>query len=215
MHKHHLLISGTGRAGTTFLVQLLTELGLDTGFKNAADGVHPECNAGMEWSTEEVFKMRAPYVVKSPALSEDIKQILETPGLVIDSMIVPIRDLYAAAESRRSVARQAGNVKAAGALWLTKKPRDQETALAVQFHHLVNALVEHDVPVIWLNFPRLVKDADYLYSKLQPVLPGISSERFAQAFRAVSRPELVHQFTPSAPPAKRSWMKRMNFWLGM
>ena len=26
MSSHHLIISGTGRAGTTFLVQLLTEL---------------------------------------------------------------------------------------------------------------------------------------------------------------------------------------------
>lgn len=32
MPKHHIIISGTGRAGTTFLVQLLTELELDTGF---------------------------------------------------------------------------------------------------------------------------------------------------------------------------------------
>ena len=32
MAKRHLIISGTGRAGTTFLVQLLTVLKRDTGF---------------------------------------------------------------------------------------------------------------------------------------------------------------------------------------
>ena len=32
MAASHVVISGTGRAGTTFLVQLLTHLGLDTGF---------------------------------------------------------------------------------------------------------------------------------------------------------------------------------------
>jgi len=29
---HKVIISGTGRAGTTFLVRLLTELGLETGY---------------------------------------------------------------------------------------------------------------------------------------------------------------------------------------
>src|SRR6516164_482379 len=31
--RHHTIISGTGRAGTTFLVKLLTNLGLDTGYQ--------------------------------------------------------------------------------------------------------------------------------------------------------------------------------------
>jgi hypothetical protein len=30
--RHHAVITGTGRAGTTFLVDLLTHLGLDTGY---------------------------------------------------------------------------------------------------------------------------------------------------------------------------------------
>ena len=29
---HKVIITGTGRAGTTFLMQLLTAIGLDTGF---------------------------------------------------------------------------------------------------------------------------------------------------------------------------------------
>lgn len=32
MGKRHIIISGTGRAGATFLVQLFTALGIDTGF---------------------------------------------------------------------------------------------------------------------------------------------------------------------------------------
>ncbi len=214
MSKHHLLISGTGRAGTTFLVQLLTELGLNTGFLNSTDGLHAECNAGMEWSVEDIFMETAPYVVKSPAVSEHIDKILETPGVVIDCMIIPVRDLHAAAESRRTNARRAGNVKTAGGLWLTKNPRKQETALALQFHHLVHALAKHDVPMIWLHFPRLVKDAEYLYGKLQAVLPGKDFAAFDRAFQAVSRPELVHDFKPKVT-AGGSLLKRVNAWCGL
>ena len=32
--RHHVIITGTGRAGTTFLMELLTNLGLDTGFNS-------------------------------------------------------------------------------------------------------------------------------------------------------------------------------------
>jgi len=36
--KSHFLISVTGRAGTTFLIRLLGELGEDTGFTNPEHG---------------------------------------------------------------------------------------------------------------------------------------------------------------------------------
>jgi hypothetical protein len=186
---------------------------LDTGFRNSSDGLHPDgCNAGMEWQVADIFKGTAPYVVKSPAVSEHIGQILETPGVAVDFMIIPIRDLYASAESRRTNARRAHNVKTAGGLWLTKSPRQQETALALQFHHLVHALAKHDVPMIWLHFPRLVKDAEYLYGKLSPALPGKDFATFARAFQAVSRPELVHDFA-AKPARRRSWLRRLNLWM--
>jgi hypothetical protein len=48
MTKHHIIISGTDRSGTTFLVQLLTALGLDTGFTDLTSPVFANCDAGME-----------------------------------------------------------------------------------------------------------------------------------------------------------------------
>ena len=47
---HKLVITGTGRAGTTFLVQLLTELGLDTGYApgGGSEDYYEHCSAGME-----------------------------------------------------------------------------------------------------------------------------------------------------------------------
>ena len=194
------------------MVQLLTELGLNTGYSNSKEGIHAECNAGMEWPVENIFKKTAPYVVKSPAVSEHIGKILETPHVVIDFMIIPVRDLYSAAESRRLNARKAGNVKTAGGLWLTKSPDKQEAALAQQFHHLVHTLVQHDVPMIWLHFPRLVKDPEYLYDKLKPALQGKDHAAFTRAFRAVSRPELVHDFKQKAE-APKPLLKRLDAWV--
>jgi hypothetical protein len=42
--KSHILISGTGRAGTTFLVELPTELGFDTGKGH----YNENCHAGLK-----------------------------------------------------------------------------------------------------------------------------------------------------------------------
>ena len=68
--------------------------------------------------------------------------------------------------------------------------------------------------MIWLHFPRLVKDAKYLYGKLQPVLPGKDFAAFDRAFQTVSRPELVHNFKSRAT-ARGSWLKRLNAWCGL
>jgi hypothetical protein len=40
----------------------------------------------------------------------------------------------------------------------------------------------------------LTQDSPYLFAKLSPILQGISFESFEEAFKAVCRPDLVHQF---------------------
>src|SRR5258706_14981308 len=73
MTRHHIIISGTGRAGTTFLIQLLTELGLDTGFPK---GLTLDLNsrAGMEL---DIRDPHAPYVIKSPWLCDYLDDVLK------------------------------------------------------------------------------------------------------------------------------------------
>jgi hypothetical protein len=211
MKKHHLIISGTGRAGTTFLVQLLTELGLDTGFSHANSSVNPNSNAGMEWNIKHP---NAPYIVKNPAMSQELEELLEAGEIGVDCAIIPIRELYAAAESRRAVQRNVKERDVPGGLVPAENSRDQEAVLAMQFHRLVHALTKHDVPMIWLHFPRLVQDAAYLYSKLKSVMPDQNWETFSQAFRAVSRPELVHVFEAKngleapSPKGPRRWFRK-------
>lgn len=189
-------------------MQLFTELGLDTGFSNSTEGIHHACNAGAEWRIEDILKKCAPYVVKTPALCEHIDEILESPDIIIDYTIVPVRNLYASAESRRRIWREKKKHGTPGGLWLTKKPRQQEAVLAEQFHHLVHALIKHDRPIIFLHFPKLVKDLEYLYDKLKPALLGIDFAKFSHAFHAVSRPELVHSFKPKTS-ARKSLLRRL------
>ena len=54
----HVLITGTGRTGTTFLVQLLTNLGLDTGYTRQNMTLFEYARAGLE---HNVTHKNAPY----------------------------------------------------------------------------------------------------------------------------------------------------------
>ncbi len=203
MARHHLIISGTGRAGTTFLVQLFTRLGFDTGFPDEVTGVYPNCQAGMEW---DIRDRDAPYIVKSPWLCDYLGDVLDRGEVVVDHALVPMRDLYAAAESRRDVVRRSdptavGTAPDAipGGLWHTQQPDQQEAVLAEQFHKLLLVLARHSIPLTLLCFPRFAVEPAHLYERLRFALGDVPYEVFARAFQEVSRPELIHPFSRATP----------------
>ena len=172
----------------------MTTLGMDTGFPDISSGVFESCQGGME---RDLRDPSCPYVVKDPRLCDRLEAILRKGLVTIDHAIVPIRDLYSAAESRRSVSARAGIRRASevpGGLWLTDNPEDQEVKLAMQLYRLFHTLARHDIPTTLLHFPRFVADREYLYQKLAPLLPGVGPDRFRAAFEHVTRPELVHDF---------------------
>lgn len=65
-----ILITGTGRCGTTFLIKLFTFLGFDTGFNetNYNNSISSNCNSGME---KKYTDRRS--VLKNPTFMSDIK----------------------------------------------------------------------------------------------------------------------------------------------
>lgn len=197
MSRRHIIITGTGRAGTTFLVQLLTQLKLNTGFADPNEEVYENCNAGME---RDLREEDAPYIVKSPFICDYLDEVLTENRVVIDHAIVPVRDLYSAAQSRRDVVERTPKKHETdiipGGLWHTQTPTEQENVLAHQMYKLIYALAKHDVPTTLLLFPKMVRDAQYLYGKIGGLFPSVTAEQFLQAHKAISRPELVHQFRP-------------------
>ncbi len=69
-----ILITGTGRSGTTFLIKLFTHLGFDTGFhkNNFSKFIYTNCNADMEREIKENYQ-----VLKSPFFIEKMEDILK------------------------------------------------------------------------------------------------------------------------------------------
>jgi hypothetical protein len=198
----HLLIAGTGRAGTSLLVRYLTEMGMDTTLSRHEESAvwSNEADAGLEESPHALFGKGIPYVVKSPWLHLVIDEALAKARDRIDAVIVPIRDLSLAAKSRTSVERRAMtrtapwlcDLEKEWDVWATTPGGviysvdevDQQRLLAVGFYKLIEKCVESDVPLVFLHFPRFAEDSDYLFSQLERFLPAstdINASRAALA----------------------------------
>ncbi|WP_047786488.1 hypothetical protein [Variovorax paradoxus] len=205
--KNHLMIAGTGRAGTTFLVQYLAACGLDTHLARhpAANTYNDDANAGLEDLPFD--NPNLPYVIKSPWLHAYATRLLADPSIVLDAVIFPMRSIVEASTSRvvnELRARYAmeglpddcrlweswGTTP--GGVVYSLNPIDEARLLALGFHELMHTLVRHDVPLVMLDFPRLVEDPGYLYEKLHSVIGGkVDRERALSAHRETAVPVKV------------------------
>jgi hypothetical protein len=205
--KGHIIISGTGRAGTTLLVQIFTHLGFDTGFEKAVSlkAVDRISHAGLERS---LLSPQLPYVVKSPWFVDEIDQVLKERTRKIKAAIIPIRRLHEAAESRRRVWREAkarglDPLRHPGTIWKTEDPAEQEAILAIQLYNMLESLISHGVPTYCISFPRFARDGAYLYRALQPIFAkhGISEREVVAEHRRIADRRLIHRFDGPAGAA--------------
>jgi hypothetical protein len=190
--EHKVIITGTGRSGTTFLVRLLGALGLDTGIteRNWDRKYFEHCKAGLE---HEILDRRTPYIIKNPALCDTLGPALATGRFVIDHAYVPIRELESVAASRAAVGGADGSRP--GGLWGTASPSMQGAVMGEMFHKLVHTLVAHEIPHTFILFPRMVSDPAYTHRKLEFLMKrGITYETFLGAFKRTADPSLVHSY---------------------
>jgi hypothetical protein len=219
----HLLIAGTGRAGTSFLVRWLSELGMDTQLSRDGDAAawDENANAGLETVPLDNSEHGLPYVIKFPWLYQCIDHVLATGRPGIDAVIVPVRDLMDAAASRTIVELQAMHEqmpwinqmdqswevwgKTPGGIAYSLNPIDQGRILAVGFHHLVQRLIEAEIPVVFLAYPRLVEDWRHPFDRLRPFLPATVDEATAElAHRRLSDPDKKRVETELVGPRRNA-----------
>jgi hypothetical protein len=154
-----ILISGTGRCGTTFLIKLFTFCNLDTGFTrdNYAASVFENCNSGMELPITSQH-----YILKNRAFISDIKDIANT--INIKHMIIPIRNFEESAKSRVK------NGYACGGLWGSNDLESQINFYNKIMANYVFYMVKYSINTIFIDFDRMITDSEYLYELLKPIL---------------------------------------------
>lgn len=145
-----------------------------------------------------------PYVVKDPWLFTYFDQV-DLDVIEIDALILPMRDLMAAAKSRILQERTALSDKSEigpvsrnvagntpGGVLYSLDVVDQARILGVGFFNVLQWAVMKDLPVFLLSFPRMVEDRDYLLRTLWPLLEKHCTSPVAcKAFDDVAFPEWV------------------------
>jgi len=174
-----IFITGTGRCGTTFLIKLFSFLNFNTGFNksNYAKNIYSECNSGMEKAYNSEYE-----VVKSPLIMYNIQTIIADPKVHIQTIIIPIRDYKASANSRIKNGRKAGG------LWNANDEASQLLFYNKIISNYIYYMTKYEINTIFLDFDKMVNDKTYLFQKLKPVLDtkNIDFETFSVEYDEAS-----------------------------
>ncbi len=192
--RHHALIAGTGRAGTSFLVRFLDACGVPCGDLDDL-AFFDDANAGLE---RGLLDAGDTYLVKDPWFVEYMHQV-NPAEIALDVLILPVRELRMAAMSRVRLERahilSAGRAGADQRTWgnvpggvlYSLGVQDQERVLAVGQAELITWALSRSVPMIMLHYPRLVTERDYLIEALWPWLSRFCDRATAEdAFKRIA-----------------------------
>lgn len=182
-----ILITGTGRAGTTFLMRLIVRMGFDTGFKDIESNIFNHANAGLERDWNDNY-----LVVKSIQAMFDIEDVLDKKN--VTHVIIPIRDIDSVVSSRiyqERTGKRLGKL-VPGGLHGTDKEGYQKEILLGSFYKFVNVLVCRGVAFSFLPFPDFLecpqKVMEVFIRAGLPVIP----DDFYRIFEEEVNHELVH-----------------------
>lgn len=195
-----IAIAGPGRSGTSFLVSLLNAWGLVT------PDVDNDWNETAEAGLEYRLGRNSPFDVdKDPFAFNYLHQLTDDELAQYSVLIVPIRDIRHAAMSRsvqqRFSTMTAGDLDlwawdtygtvAGGALYDTRVSGIQEV-LREGLWRLLEVASMRGIPIVILNFPRIVSDFDYLWSQLAPFVGERTTEVEARAaWQAIAKVDKV------------------------
>ncbi len=197
-----IYIGGTGRAGTSLLVELLDELGFETA--RGRSPYHEEARAGHETS---LLDPAAPQVVKNPRQSGRLLGWLRD-GTVdpaqLACVIIPVRDLDQATWSRLARSNEDRAVRAAGGVTGTRRPWRERDVLAADLASLLLAVAEFQLPHALLAFPRFAADARYCWQSLAPVLGDLPFDAFEPAWSATADPGRVTAYDASQASLRKA-----------
>jgi hypothetical protein len=183
MREKNILITGTGRCGTTFLILMFTYLNQGTGYgKNVEKFLDKNCNSGLEHPSIP----RNIRILKCPLYLRTLKQKLITNPAFKDDIrciIIPIRDYEQCAESRE----RHGIGKPGGLYGGCQNKNDQFlydiTSLAIY----LKTMVEYNIDTLFLDFDQMVKNPEYLFNKINHLLiNNVSYDQFLVAYKKAS-----------------------------
>lgn len=191
-----VLISGTGRCGTSLLMRILTAAGEDTGYAHHSDSILPEVQAGMERiadpSAPGWHLNNFPRWSKDPRLCLTLGPLAEK-GQVPEHLVVCVRDVDQSAKSLIEARRP----------WFPsydgpefhKDPRhawpkfatweNQASVLRMLLGSLVESAVLHGIPMTFIPYDSMADHEDLFWRLALRVGLDCNLRTFKDAHREV------------------------------
>lgn len=172
-----IVVTGTGRAGTSLLMLILSNCGVNTGVDEG--DFKEDINAGMELEFNEC-NVRAFDVIKSPELSGAIDELVRLTE--IKHVIIPMRDIDKVVKSRID-----NNL-----LVETTKPGNQKYFLLKRHYELIYKLSKYSIPFTLIDYDKMIESYEYLWNKIKDVFPEITESRFRKEYTLLVDKSLNH-----------------------
>jgi len=156
--KNKILVTGTGRAGTSLLMAIFTKMELDTGFKESdiARFNNDKACCGLE-----DFNRNA-YIIKRP-IPDNMPTEMFVTKHKYDLIIIPIRKLKHSSDSRIRIHEMG---LSSGSLTHNGKPSNQYNNNAIFLGELVSEIIMRDIPYLFIKFPEFVYNFDYFWNTI-------------------------------------------------
>ena len=187
-----VIVTGTGRCGTSFLMHLFTKIGLNTGFtKSEADEQMTRIdglNAGIEHALGG-SRIDKAEIIKNPEFIRLDKFVPLSQKYNIRHVIIPIRGLLQTAQSRKHM--QGVTHGGYGGFWLkAENLNDQVYAHSMHMYSFMEHLTKEDIPFTMIHFDKMMSDPNYLHSKLSKLL-DIKFTYFKHHYENTVRPDFI------------------------
>lgn len=189
MMSRHVIITGSGRCGTTLLMKILTFIDIDTGYTKQEV---LKVKEGLEYSIKKEDVSKPPYVLKNPRFMTIYPILFDR--MLVEHIVIPIRDLQISSDSRR---RKQRSGCACGSLFGVEscEPCVQETFLSVSLFQFLVKASSLNIPITFINFTKMIHDSNFLFAKLKTIFGKklrVSQKGFESVFNELVKPGLVH-----------------------
>ena len=180
-----IVITGTGRCGTSFLIQLLTSLGFNTGYtsdeckQTLSAG---RCDGGIEHALG-TDRLKNSDIIKSPRFMREFEDLIKE--VEIKHLIICIRNRFSVAESRYFQTNNKENPDSFGGMIGGKTREEEMNFNSNKFFDMMEIISLNYIPFSLINFPEMIFDTEYLYNKLSRILK-INKKEFLSKHKEIA-----------------------------
>ncbi len=186
-----IIITGSGKCGTTFFMELLTELGFYTGYEpgKVGDGEWKVAGKGAKLKGQPRI-LKKPYFCKNTVLLDT----RDRWDWHIEHVYILLRKYDDVANNRVNRERVKSGlfpIEDEEEIRKDEKWRGWRKRASSNIGDLMFQLVSEDIPYTFLMFPRIITDPEYLWSNCK-ILQTLDYETFRAGFDKVADLDKVH-----------------------